>query len=121
MGSLEWVAGNGETRSDDRLAQSFLQADEGVFSVGLGFGEGGQTGFPSMCGGEQGFQPNTDWFRRAQPTVLVPFLYRGWGGMGLCCRRKLEHESQQISSVPLRFIFQFLLEFLPWLLSVMDW
>lgn len=55
MGALGWVAGNGETRSDDVLAQSFLQVGGGVSSVRAGPEEGGQMGFPSLCRGRAGF------------------------------------------------------------------
>lgn len=45
---------NSETRNDDILAGSFLQADGGVSSVWEGFGEGGHTGFPLVLGMSRG-------------------------------------------------------------------
>lgn len=44
-GTLGWVAGNAEARSDDMLA--------GVFSLWVGLGEEEQTGFPTLCRGGQ--------------------------------------------------------------------
>jgi hypothetical protein len=52
-GTLEWVVGNGETRSDNMLAWSFLRGVKNSLS-GRGWGKEGRQGLPAGAGDEQG-------------------------------------------------------------------
>lgn len=58
-GTRGWIARNTEVRSDDMLIPEFLFVGGDIFPANPAGREGGQTGFPSLCRGEQEFKPNS--------------------------------------------------------------